>query len=526
MRRRLGNGGTSRWGDLAVWRARLRRAFNASSDARRRLAARPAPGDVNAAVLAENAELRAANERLSPVAAPAPPARAEASLDDLPPLVEAAACDKGREGPLLISVLFFEKQSYVDGALRNLLAFTLPTTNVVVHLAAGSDARLRNASRVVVSPERARMCSSCGMVTRQHASNIRFAASMGVAFEHVALLASSSRLFVGGGVLERYVATHGFSAIADRARSLKELRRYDGFDGWAGAWWSSISNGTQTHLSFAQHEGSFYPRAAALEFADWVLQDGVLGNVQAAFNIKVIPHKGQAVEELLWPTFVTNRDLGYRAECAGSVFEAHGRNNYGPPATTDAALFARIIQLRLGRDFARCPTPVAFKKWNCGECLLHRADPGLHRTQRKRPAALLRSVDPLSSVDPLARCPAACPAATALLGCLAALDSSLADASAARRAAEGRRGLAACARRAGAGLNPSAALAQTPLVACGGDDPSPLAVHEPPKRVHDGGASVEKKLAVAQSLGRKARDHRRPRHPPFGPRPARPVVMS
>ena len=38
---------------------------------------------------AENAELRAANERLSPVAAPAPPARAEASLDDLPPLVDA-----------------------------------------------------------------------------------------------------------------------------------------------------------------------------------------------------------------------------------------------------------------------------------------------------------------------------------------------------------------------------------------------------------------------------------------------------
>ena len=65
----------------------------------------------------------------------------------------------------------------------------------------------------------------------------------------------------------------------------------------------------------------------------------------------------------------------------------------------------------------------------------------------------------------------------------------------------------------------SSALAQTPLVACGGDDPSPLAVHEPPKRLHGGGASVEKKLAVAQSLGRK-------RHPPSGPRPAQPVVMS
>ena len=193
MRRRLGSGGTSRSGRISRCGARaLRRAFNASSDSRRRLAeptppSASTPGDVNAAerllriihlrgppeapaargpsvlaeiarLRAENAELRAANERLSPVAAPAPPARAEASLDDLPPLVDAArpaACDEGRDGPLLISVLFFEKQSYVDGALRNLLAFTLPTTNVVVHLAADSDARLRNASRVVVNPERA-----------------------------------------------------------------------------------------------------------------------------------------------------------------------------------------------------------------------------------------------------------------------------------------------------------------------------------------------------------------------------------
>ena len=331
---------------------------------------------------------------------------------------------------------------------------------------------------------------------------------------------------MGGGVLERYVATHGFSAIADRARSLKELRRYDGFDGWAGAWWSSVFDGKhqETHLSFAQHEGSFYPRAAALAFADWVLEEGVLGDVSKAAAVKVIPHKGQAVEELLWPTFVTNRDLGYVEKCAGRVFEAHGRRDYGNPATTDAALFARIIQLRLGRDFEKCPTPVAFKKWNCGECLLHRADPGLHRTQRKHaPAklALLGSVDPLRSVDPLARCPAACPAATALLGCLAALDSSLADASAARRAAEGRRGLADCARRAGARLNPSAALAQTPLVACGGDGPPPMERARPFRRPGEEArhASVEKKLAVAQSLGRK-------RHPPSGPRPAQPVVMS
>ena len=76
-----------------------------------------------------------------------------------------------------------------------------------------------------------------------------------------------------------------------------------------------------------------------------------------------------------------------------------------------------------------------------------------------------------------------------------------------------------CAQRAGAGLNHGAALAQTPLVACGGDDPPPMERTPPPRRVHDGGASVEKKLAVAQSLGRK-------RHPPSGPRPAQPVVMS
>ena len=63
------------------------------------------PGDVNAAVLAEiarlraeNAELRAANERLSPVAAPAPPP-VQTSLDDLPPLVDAPPAEGAAAPP-------------------------------------------------------------------------------------------------------------------------------------------------------------------------------------------------------------------------------------------------------------------------------------------------------------------------------------------------------------------------------------------------------------------------------------------
>ena len=63
------------------------------------------PGDVNAAVLAEiarlraeNAELRAANERLSPVAAPAPPP-VQTSLDDLPPLVDASPAEGAAAPP-------------------------------------------------------------------------------------------------------------------------------------------------------------------------------------------------------------------------------------------------------------------------------------------------------------------------------------------------------------------------------------------------------------------------------------------
>ena len=133
------------------------RAFNASS-ARRRLAeptppSASTPGDVNAAErLLRIIHLRGSGARTIGPRGDRPPPRGAPSCGPRtsgcrpsrrrrrrsarrPPSTTcrrswtAAACDKGREGPLLISVLFFEKQSYVDGALRNLLAFTRPTTS-------------------------------------------------------------------------------------------------------------------------------------------------------------------------------------------------------------------------------------------------------------------------------------------------------------------------------------------------------------------------------------------------------------
>ena len=79
----------------------------------------------------------------------------------------------------------------------------------------------------------------------------------------------------------------------------------------------------------------------------------------------------------------TNRHLATQKRAPGAC---SGGRNYGPPATTDAALFARIIQLRLGRDF-EMPDAVASRSGTAAKSR-HRADPGLHRTQRKRPAKL------------------------------------------------------------------------------------------------------------------------------------------
>ena len=125
-----------------------------------------------------------------------------------------------RGGGLLISTLVYESQAYVDDAVENLLAFTLPSTQIVVHLSAGSKATAAAAAwasraRVHVNARPETTCSACGMVTRQHAANVRYAARRNVTFDHVALFASTCRLFAGGGFFERHVATFNFSAAAE-----------------------------------------------------------------------------------------------------------------------------------------------------------------------------------------------------------------------------------------------------------------------------------------------------------------------
>ena len=116
---------------------------------------------------------------------------------------------------LVVSSLLFEDQGFVDDAVANLVAFTLESTHIMVHVSRGSraDAAKWDGGRVHVASDREETCSSCGMVSRMHAANVRRAASLGLSFSHVALFASSCRLFSGGGFLERHVARHNFSAI-------------------------------------------------------------------------------------------------------------------------------------------------------------------------------------------------------------------------------------------------------------------------------------------------------------------------
>ena len=125
-------------------------------------------------------------------------------------------------GGLLISSLLYESQATVDHAIGNLLAFTISSTQIVVHLSPGSTA---SATKWVVSHGRLHLnadpqltCSACGMVTRQHAANVRYAARVLVLdFDGVALFASTCRLFAGGGFLERHAARHAFSTTATPA---------------------------------------------------------------------------------------------------------------------------------------------------------------------------------------------------------------------------------------------------------------------------------------------------------------------
>ena len=317
-------------------------------------------------------------------------------------LAAVVACVVGRAGQarLLVSTLLYEQQAYMDDAVSNLVAFTLPTTTIVVHVSRSAtlDAAAWPARRVLVNPSREETCSSCGMVTRQHAANVRFAAFEAlVDFSHVALFASSCRLFSGGGVLERHVARHNFSDIQEgrgwakaaivgcergMAKSKVEpcARAWatgyggDWFDaaslfgdalGAGGAWKRDTERYARTHaMAFSTHEGSFYPRAAAVAFAAWLFDESALGDVETARTVHVAPHMGIALEELLWPTFTLARKgvLGYDAATAGASLDVHGGS---VDLVNDAQTAKTVLALRLGRDRAHCAAPASFKPWNC-----------------------------------------------------------------------------------------------------------------------------------------------------------------
>ena len=94
-------------------------------------------------------------------------------------LALALAAGRADAGGLLVSALFgTEPPSYVHAAVANVLGFTLPTTKIVVHLSTASLAKPDSFTdpRISINPDRQHTSSATGMVTRQHASNVRYAA--------------------------------------------------------------------------------------------------------------------------------------------------------------------------------------------------------------------------------------------------------------------------------------------------------------------------------------------------------------
>ena len=147
---------------------------------------------------------------------------------------------------------------------------------------------------------------------------------------------------------------------------------------------------------------------------------------------------------------------------------------------------------------------------------LHRADPGLHRTQRKRPAPrraeAARSPD---ARDPLGR---GCSRAAALTAATASPPASspppaapLADAEGAAFRRPHRRDGPRRAREAELPAAEPRGARAAPLVACGGDDPPPMG-RAPPSRDR----AFPPRPRVQARSPRAGAHHRRPRHPPSG----------
>ena len=248
---------------LDAWRARLRRvqrvvptlgadsrAAAVGLDARRRERRRTAASNYSPAgatrssgctesrrssrrparLRAENAELRAANRRLSPVAAPAPRGRSGRRTRRGPPLVA-----QRRPAPLAprtartrcSSPPSAVAESYVDGALRNARAATSPPLTSPEH-APSRIARLRREPRRRQSRARARRAAAAWTAAARGKYPLRRVdgRSARSSTHRCGAGAASPPVFAGGGASLKARRLMASRPSLDRARSLKEMRRY------------------------------------------------------------------------------------------------------------------------------------------------------------------------------------------------------------------------------------------------------------------------------------------------------------
>ena len=189
---------------------------------------------------AENAELRAANERLSPVAAAAAPVRAR------PP---STTCRRSwtppatKDGTVRCSSPCSSSSARATSTARCATCSPSPSPPLTSSSTSPPTRTPDSGASRVVNPERARIdASGCGMVTRQHASNIATPRRWASRSSTWRSSRARAACLWGAASFERHVATHRFSAIPT-AREREGVADITTFDGWAGAWWSSVFNG-------------------------------------------------------------------------------------------------------------------------------------------------------------------------------------------------------------------------------------------------------------------------------------------
>ena len=284
-------------------------------------------------------------------------------------LAAAAGRAHAEAGGLVVSALFgTEPPAYVHAAISNVLSFTLPTTKLVVHLSTASLAKPDSFTdpRIYINPDRQHTSSATGLVTRQHASNVRYA-SQHLEFDHVVLFASTCRLLVGGGLLESTIRDIHFSAVmqppwaqiallpCDQQRKHPRLRKM----GWCSSWLNiaKLFNGKSSdrqsyrgRMAFSMHEGSFFTRAAAVQFSDWLFAETGWGDPRVAASTQFTAHSGVVGEELLWPTWTLShaKQIGY-APKPGSSFCVHD----GRFGSSDLSLAHSLVAFRLGVERRR-----------------------------------------------------------------------------------------------------------------------------------------------------------------------------